>query len=74
MPIYEYMCFDCKERFEVIRAMKDADAPIVCLNCESDHTSRLLSLFNASSGGKVVAGAQSGCSTCSSGSCATCGH
>jgi putative FmdB family regulatory protein len=74
MPIYEYMCFDCKERFEVIRTMNDADAPIACLKCESEHTSRLLSLFNASSGGRVVAGAQSSCSTCNSGSCATCGR
>jgi putative FmdB family regulatory protein len=74
MPIYEYVCLDCGDRFETMRAMKDADAPIVCLKCESDHTSRLLSLFNASSGGRVVAGGQSGCSTCSSNSCATCRH
>jgi putative FmdB family regulatory protein len=73
MPIYEYVCLDCKDRFEVLRPMKDADAPIVCEACESEHTSRLLSVFFASSGGKVVAGGSSGCASCSSGACSTCG-
>ncbi|MBN1147320.1 MAG: zinc ribbon domain-containing protein [Anaerolineales bacterium] len=74
MPIYEYVCLDCKERFEVMRAMKDADAPIACQKCEGEHTSRMLSLFNAQSDGRVVAGGNSGCSTCSSASCSTCSH
>ena len=55
MPIYEYLCLDCDEHFEIIRAMKDADAPIACQKCESDNISRMLSLFNAQSGGRVVA-------------------
>lgn len=75
MPIYEYACLDCGERFERLRPMKDADAPITCTVCESQHTSRLLSLFNAHSGGRAVAGASSGgCGSCSGGSCATCRH
>jgi putative FmdB family regulatory protein len=74
MPIYEYICLDCGERFELLRSMKDADAPITCRGCEGQHTSRLLSLFNASSGGRVVAGGASGCASCSSGACATCGQ
>jgi len=72
MPIYEYICLDCKERFEALRSMKDADTPISCTSCASEHTSRLLSLFVATSGGRVVAGAASGCASCSSSSCATC--
>lgn len=74
MPIYEYVCLDCKERFELMRPMKDADAPISCRKCESEHTSRMLSLFYASSGGRVVAGSGPSCSGCAGGSCATCGH
>jgi len=73
MPIYEYVCLECKERFEVLRPMKDADAPISCTTCTSDHTSRLLTVFFATSSGKVVAGGASGCANCSSGSCSTCG-
>jgi putative FmdB family regulatory protein len=75
MPIYEYVCLDCGERFETIRPIKEADAPIACRECESQHTSRLLSLFFAQSGGRVVAGGgSSGCAGCTSTSCSTCGH
>ena len=72
MPIYEYVCVDCKNQFEVMRTMKDADEPIACLHCSGNHTSRMLSLFNAQSGGRVVAGGNSGCATCSSSACSTC--
>lgn len=76
MPIYEYVCLDCGERFELIRSMKEADSPIACEACESQHTSRMLALFNAHSAGRVVAGSQSGgCASCSGGSCSCCaGH
>jgi putative FmdB family regulatory protein len=74
MPIYEYVCLDCGDRFELIRSMKEADEPIACQSCESEHTSRLLALFNAHSGGRVVAGTrESGCAGCSGGSCSCCG-
>ncbi len=72
MPIYEYVCLDCGEKTEVMRPIKDADAPLACPKCQSEHTSRLLSLFFATSGGRVVAGGGSACSTCSSSSCSTC--
>jgi putative FmdB family regulatory protein len=73
MPIYEYVCLDCGERFEAIRLMKDADRVIACQNCESERTSRQLSLFYAQSGGRVLAGSDGGCASCSSGTCASCG-
>lgn len=72
MPIYEYVCLDCGERFEKLRMMKDADQQINCVRCESDHTSRLISLFYAQSGGRVVAGGNAACASCSSGACASC--
>jgi putative FmdB family regulatory protein len=75
MPIYEYICLDCKNRFDAIRSMKDADSPIRCDHCESDHTSRMISVFYAQSAGKVVAGGNAGgCAGCSGGTCSTCGH
>jgi len=76
MPIYEYICLDCTYRFETLRSMKDADAPVHCEKCASDRTSRMISVFNAQSGGRVVAGnaAASGCAGCSGSSCASCGH
>ena len=73
MPIYEYVCLDCRNRFEVIRSMREADDPIDCEACHSEHTSRMLTVFYAHSSGKVVAG-NGGCSSCSGGSCASCNH
>ena len=29
MPIYEYACLDCGEKFETLRSMNEADTPIV---------------------------------------------
>jgi putative FmdB family regulatory protein len=74
MPIYEYMCLDCGTKFEILRSMKDADNPVLCEECEGEHTSRQLSVFFAQSGGRVVTATGSGCSSCSGGSCASCGH
>lgn len=74
MPIYEYICMDCGKQFETLRSMKEADAPIHCQKCEGEHTTRLVSVFFASSSGKVIAGNGGGCAGCSGGSCSTCGN
>lgn len=76
MPLYEYICLDCQNRFDALRPMKDADEPIECTQCQSLHTSRLISLFNAQSGGRVIASSApaGGCAGCSASSCASCGR
>jgi putative FmdB family regulatory protein len=77
MPIYEYTCLDCGERFEALRSMKDADATIPCKKCEGNRTTRQVSACYAQSGGRIVAGSASaagGCAGCAGGSCAGCGH
>jgi len=73
MPIYEYICQDCHSKFEAIRSMKDADAPIACEHCHSLKTSRLISMFFAQSNGKVITGGNGGCAGCAGGSCSSCG-
>lgn len=73
MPIYEYICLDCKTRFEALRSMKDADAPILCKECDSERTSRAITVFFAQSGGRIVAGNSNSCGSCAGGSCASCG-
>ncbi|MER3452897.1 MAG: FmdB family transcriptional regulator, partial [Chloroflexota bacterium] len=44
MPVYEYRCLDCGERFELMRPAADADAPA---SCPAGHgrAMRLLSVF-----------------------------
>jgi putative FmdB family regulatory protein len=48
MPIYEYRCKDCGEKFEVY-TFSHADTTIECQACGSENTERLMSGF-ASSG------------------------
>ena len=79
MPIYEYTCPDCGVKFETLRSMSQADAPIDCPRCESQNPRRGLSLFAAVSKGaggetRSVAGTSTSCASCTSHSCATCGH
>ena len=74
MPLYEYKCFDCDTRFDALRAMSDADVPIICPKCGSANTNRMISLFSAVGSGGVIAGAGASCGSCTpSSSCATCG-
>jgi len=72
MPIYEYVCLECGQVFDEMRSFSQADAPIQCEACSSDHTSRKISLFYASSEGRSVAGPASSCGTCSSTACGSC--
>lgn len=78
MPIYEYTCQDCKQRFEARRKMTEGDNPIACPHCGATGARRAVSRFSAfaSDGGqrRAVAGA-SGCAGCSPspGGCAGCG-
>ena len=72
MPLYEYICDQCHARFEALRSMNQANAPIACEQCGSFHTHRQPSVFSAISNGKVIAG-QPGCSSCSGGHCSNCG-
>lgn len=58
MPIYEYVCLDCHENFDALRPMADADSPIACEQCESEHTSRSLSVFYAHANGHTLVSSQ----------------
>jgi putative FmdB family regulatory protein len=76
MPLYEYHCDACDSEFEKRRAIKDADAPIECPECESAEVTRKVSLFIAmtrSDSGKASLGASGG-GCCSGGACACSGH
>ena len=45
MPIYEYECGKCKERFEVIQKIGGEDAGLCCPKCNADKPTRVLSAF-----------------------------
>jgi putative FmdB family regulatory protein len=50
VPLYEYACEKCGEKFEqLVRSMKAADDPQKCPRCGSQRTARSLSVFAVSS-------------------------
>jgi len=51
MPIYEYQCTKCGERFELRRNIADSDSEIACPKCGQKSPKRVLSVFSSSSGG-----------------------
>lgn len=73
MPIYEYICNECGERFEILRSIREADSPVSCKRCDSIKTARAVSVFYAQSGSRIIAGGKyGGCAGCSSGVCSSC--
>jgi len=78
MPIYEYVCNDCKLKFEARRPMSQATEGADCPKC-GKKAGRVFSRF-AHCGGEMdfadyamPSGGGGGCASCSSGSCSTCG-
>jgi putative FmdB family regulatory protein len=77
MPIYEYTCSQCGHKFELLRPVSRASEDTECPKCQAV-AKRVLSSFAAfskDSSGLVTPapGGMSSCSSCSGGSCSTCG-
>jgi len=49
MPIYEYECRECKERFEVLQLSKNDGDTLRCPRCQADKPQRVVSLFSSGS-------------------------
>ena len=73
MPLYEYICNDCRTKFDALRSINNADAPIACQDCQGENTSRMLSLFFAHSDGRTITQSAPACTSCSTHTCSTCG-
>jgi len=56
MPMYEYRCQTCGERFEMLRRMADADRELECPECRSREVERLLSAFSTGGCGSSGSG------------------
>ena len=55
MPIYEYECTSCSERFELRRSIADSDSEVKCPNCGDEHPQRVFSVFAMGSSGSSCA-------------------
>lgn len=54
MPVYEYDCSDCGERFEAF--LKRADEDVACPRCGGARLAKRFSVFAAKGGGPGAAG------------------
>jgi len=69
MPIYEYLCADCKDEFEELVSSSGADH-VACPQCGSQTVTRLLSSFARP---RIAAGGGGGGGGgCCGGSCGCC--
>ena len=68
MPIYEFRCPACDERFELRRPMRDVDAPGACPNGHGDAV-RLLPVFAAVGSAAAAAPACNAGAACCGGAC-----
>ena len=59
MPIYEYECRKCEERFEVVQRINEDNRKVHCPKCGTDRPQRVLSAF-ASGSIKSAAACSSG--------------
>jgi len=57
MPMYEYRCQDCGERFEQFRWLSEADARTQCPACRSERVEREYSTFASTGGAEGTADA-----------------
>jgi len=50
MPLYEYECQDCGQKFEKLTRIGSRDQKVICPLCRSSRTKRAMSLFATSTG------------------------
>jgi putative FmdB family regulatory protein len=66
MPIYEYVCKDCKQHFEVLTTSSGVTETVKCPGCQSLNVKKTISTSNfrmSSGGSSIPSGALSGCSS-----------
>ena len=56
MPLYEYECRECNERFEVLQSIHDDESTVRCPKCNADMPKRVLSVFSSSTSTSIACG------------------
>ncbi|MGE4357102.1 MAG: zinc ribbon domain-containing protein [Candidatus Omnitrophota bacterium] len=47
MPLYEYECLDCGEKFTLLVRNSEEEKSIICQKCKSKNIKKLFSVFSA---------------------------
>ena len=71
MPIYEYVCSRCEQKFELLKPMSQAGEAVSCPRC-GGKAGRVLSRFCSHADESLDFGGGSSCSSCSADSCSSC--
>ncbi len=66
MPIYTYMCKDCKEKFELLVGMTHEKTELKCEKCGSKNIERTFGAFSVGKGNSSAG------PSCPTGTCPTC--
>ena len=77
MPIYEYVCNKCKNKFELLRPFSRSTESARCPKCQNQ-ADRVMSVCvsmstDAANGVPKTLGGGNSCASCSSGNCGSCG-
>ena len=73
MPIYEYECADCQERFEDLIRNKADEEALACPACGSKKLTKQMSAFGVQGAvEKPITAGSSSCTGCTATSCAGC--
>ena len=49
MPIYEYICTKCTERFSMLQSIHSSEDGTRCIRCDSKNVKKIVSSFSYSS-------------------------
>ena len=62
MPIYEYLCESCSEKFSLLQSINSSENNTKCPKCSSTHVKKIISsfAFGASSGSGTSSSLPSG--------------
>lgn len=71
MPLYEYSCKKCGQRFECLVTV-GKEKGVVCAECGSGDVQKLISGFGIGGGSSRIKASSSSCTSCSTKSCSTC--
>ena len=64
MPIFDFQCQDCGEKFDLMISNAEK-AKATCPDCNSSNIKQMLSLFNTGGGSSKAAPMSDNCSSCS---------
>ena len=59
MPFYDFVCNQCSKEFTLRRKFDEMNDPAPCPECQSEETTRQMSIFYATNTGGTTAAASS---------------